>query len=189
MHSRGFFWLLTVGLIAIALPAFGLEHAVAGTVTRVDSTAKTMVVKTADGAEEVFRFTGQTAIHAAKGGREVAKKGAVDTYLAGKKGSQVIVRYTGEGADKTAMAVDDLGQDTVNASKGTVTKVDRAGHTITVKTENGAEETYRVADNAAVDTEHGVVQGSRYAAQKGERVTVHYTQEAGEKVARFIKHF
>ena len=37
--------LLCLGLVATALSAFGLEHAVAGTVTKVDSKAKTIVVK------------------------------------------------------------------------------------------------------------------------------------------------
>ncbi len=189
MRSKAFVWLVGVALVAMASPVFAMEHAVAGTVTRVDSVAKTIAVKTADGTEQVFKYTGRTAIHAVKAGSEAAKKGAIDTYLAGKEGTHVVIRYTGEGADKTATAVDDLGKDTVKVSKGTVTRADKAGHTLTVKTENGAEETYHVADDAAVDTGHGVVHGSEYAAKKGEKVAVHYTDEAGQKVVRLIKHF
>lgn len=188
MNPRACLPLLWLALIATALPALGLEHAVAGTVTKVDSKAKTIVVKTADGAEEAFKFTGHTAMHAAKGGGKLAKKGAVDTYLAGKEGTHVVVHYSGEGAEKTATAVDDFGKDAFKTGKGTVTKADKAGRTVTVKTEGGAEETYRVAKDASVDTEHGVVKGSEYAAKKGEKVTVHYTEEAGSKVAHFIKH-
>ena len=188
MNPRACLLLLCVTLIAIALPAFALEHAVAGTVTKVDSKAKTIVVKTADGAEEAFKFTGHTAMHAAKGGGELAKKGAVDTYLAGKEGTHVVVHYSGEGAEKTATAVDDFGKGALKASKGTVQSADKAGHTVTLKTEDGAEETYRVAKDASVDTQHGIVKGSEYAAKKGEKVTVHYTEEAGNKVAHFIKH-
>jgi arginine repressor len=188
MHSRTCFPVLALFLIATASSAFGLEHAMAGTVTKVDSKAKTIVVKTADGAEEVFKFTGHTAMHAAKGSGELAEKGAVDTYLAGKEGTHVVVRYSGEGAEKTATAVDDFGKDAFKVSKGTVTKADKAGHTVTVKTEDGAEETYRVAKDASIETGRGVVKGSEHAAEKGEKVTVHYTEEAGHKVAHFIKH-
>jgi hypothetical protein len=188
MRSRTYLWLAAVMVLAIAAPAFAMEHAVAGTVTRVDSAAKTIAVKMADGTEQVFKYTERTAVHAVKSGGTAAKKGALDTYLAGKEGSHVVIRYSGEGARKTATAVDDLGTDTVNVSKGTVVKADKVGHTVTVKTENGAEETYHVADNAAVDTGHGVVHGSEYAAKKGEKVAVHYTDEAGQKVARLIKH-
>ena len=36
--------------------------------------------------------------------------------------------------------------------------------------------------------ERGIVKGSVYAAKKGEKVTVHYTERAGNKVVHFIKH-
>jgi hypothetical protein len=123
-------------------------------------------------------------VHAAKG----VKTGAVDTYLAGKEGTHVVVHYTGEGATKVAVGVEDLGKDTVKVSKGTVTHVDKAAGTMTVKTKDGAEDTYHVAKDASVDTEHGVVKGTEYTAKEGEKVTVHYTEDAGKKVARFVKH-
>ena len=71
----------------------------------------------------------------------------------------------------------------------TITGIDKAGHTVTVKTDEGSEETYHIAKDAAVDTEHGAVKGTEYTAKKGEKVSVHYTDEAGKKVAHFIKHF
>jgi len=175
---------LLIVAVATALPALALQHATEGVITRVDSAAKKIAVKTVDGTEEVFKFTGKTAMYAAKG----FKTGAVDTYLAGKEGTHVVVHYTGEGAEKTAVAVDDFGKDTVKVGKGTVTGLDKAGHTVTVKTEDGSEETYHIAKDAAVDTEHGAVKGSEYTAKKGEKVSVHYTEEAGKKVAHFIKH-
>jgi hypothetical protein len=170
--------------VMTAVPALALQHATEGVVTRVDSAAKKIVVKTADGAEEVFKFTEKTVMHAAKG----VKTGAVDTYLAGKEGTHVVVHYTGEGADKTAVAVDDFGKDTVKVGRGTVTSVDKAAHTVTVKAEDGSEETFHIAKDAAIDTEHGVVKGTEYTAKKGEKVTVHYTEEGEKKVAHFIKH-
>ncbi len=173
-----------IAIVLAAMSALAIEHATEGTITKVDNAAKTIAVKTADGAEEVFTFTGHTAMRGAAG----VKKGAVDTYLAGKEGTHVVVRYTTEGADKTAVAVDDLGKDTVKVSKGTVADVDQAGHTVTLKTEDGSEHTYRVAKDAAVDTEHGVVKNTQTAVKKGEKVSVHYTEEAGQKVAHFIKH-
>jgi len=176
--------LLLIVAVTAAVPALAVQHATEGVITRVDSAAKKIVVKTADGTEEVFKFTEKTAMHAAKG----AKTGAVDSYLAGKEGTHVVVHYTGEGADKTAVAVDDFGKDTVKVSKGTVTDFDKAGRTVTLKTEDGSEQTYHVAKDAAVDTEHGVVKGTEYAARKGENVSVHYTEEAGQKIAHFIKH-
>jgi hypothetical protein len=183
----------TVSRILVVAMVFGMAqlraaedvaHALSGTVTKVDSGAKTIAVKTEEGTEETLKFTGKTLVHA---GKDV-KTGAVDTYFAGKEGTHVIVHYTGEGADKVAVGVQDLGKDTVKVSKGTVTHVDKAAHTITVKTADGAEDTYHVAKDASVDTEHGVVKGTEYTAKEGEKVTVHYTEDAGKKIARFVKH-
>jgi len=189
---------LLIAAVAAAAPALALQHASEGVITRVDSAGKKVAIKTADGTEEVFKFTGKTAMHGAKG----AKTGAVDAYLAGKEGTHVVVHYTGEGAEKTAVAVDDfgkgtvkvgkgtvkVGKGTVKVGKGTVTGLDKAGHTVTVKTEEGTEETFDVAKGAAVDTEHGSVKGTEFTAKKGEKVTVHYTEEGGKKIAHFIKH-
>ena len=187
MRSR-FVWMFFLAvLIAVASPALAVEHAVTGTISKIDAKAKTIAVKTADGAEQVFHYTEHTAVKAAEGAGKGAKTAAVDTYLAGKEGTHVVIHYTEEGAHKTATGVDDLGKDTVKASKGTVTEVDKAGHTMTVKTENGAVETYHVAKDATVDTKDGVVKAGQYA-EKGAKVTVQYTEEAGQKVAHFIKH-
>jgi hypothetical protein len=181
--SRILLVVMVVGITHLRA-AEDVAHALAGTVTKVDSAAKTVAVKTAEGTEETLKFTDKTVMHAAKG----VKTGAVDTYLTGKEGTHVVVRYTGEGAKKVAVAVDDLGKDTVKTSKGTVTHVDKAADTITVKTEDGAEDTYRVAKDASVDTVHGVVKGSEYSAKEGEKITVHYTEDAGKKIAQFVKH-
>ncbi len=178
---------LLAGLIVAALPALAVEHAVTGTVSKIDAKGKTIAIKTADGAEQVFHYTEHTAVKAAEGVGKGVKTAGVDTYLAGKEGTQVVVHYTGEGANKTAVGVDDLGKKTVKASQGTVTKVDKTAHTITLKTKEGSEETYHVAKNATMDTKNGVVKGADYA-EKGAKVTVQYTEEAGQKVVHFIKN-
>jgi|SRR5579862_614122 len=183
LHKVAGFAGIAILLLIVASPVWAVTHAKAGVLTRVDSKAKTIAIKTADGTEEVFKFTGKTAVR----GGEAAKAGAVDTYLAGKEGTHVVVRYTEEGSEKTATGVEDFGKDTMKFAKGSVVKTDHAAHTVTVKAEDGSEETYHVAKDATVDSAHGVVKGTEYAAKNGAHVTVHYTEEAGKKVAHFIK--
>lgn len=161
-------------------------HAVAGAVTKVDKTAKTIAIKTADGTEHVFKFTERTAIRTSTEAAQGAKTGALDTYFAGKEGTHVVVRYIGKGADKTATVVEDFGKDTLKAGKGTVTHIDRAARTVAIKTEDGAEATYKMGSQAVVETDHGVVKGTRYALKEGDKITVHYTEDAGEKVIHFF---
>jgi arginine repressor len=186
-------WMGKILLILCASAVLGLAydtdvvHAVAGAVTKVDKEAKTIAVKTADGSEQVFHYTEKTTVRGAHGVAKGAKTGAVDTYFAGKEGTHVIVRYTEKGGEKTAGAVDDFGKDAFKVSRGTVTKVDKAGHTVAIKTEDGAETTYDWGKDATVDTEHGVVKGSQYVAKEGDKVVVHYSEDAGKKVVHFFK--
>lgn len=189
MRFKMIFFVAAIFTLAIAprLAAQDVVHAVEGAVTHVDSAAKTIAIKSADGTEHVFKFTGHTTIDASHAVAKGAKTGAVDTYLKGKEGTHVIVHYTGEGAQKTATGVRDFGKDGLKVGEGTVTHVDKAGRFVVVKTADGTEGTYRVARDASVDTGHGVVKGSEYTAKEGEKVTVGYSESAGRKVAHFIK--
>lgn len=184
----GLFVALTVGLGQIV--AEDVVHAVSGVVTKVDSAAKTMAVKTADGTEHVVKYTDKTIFHHAKAATEDAgkdaKKATVDTYMAGLEGGHAIVRYTEKGADKVAVGVEDLGKDSVKVADGTVDHVDKAAHTVTVKTADGAKDTYEVSKDAVVDTGHGVEKAGKWTYKEGDKVTVHYSEEAGKKIAHFI---
>src|ERR1700741_1324182 len=62
---------------------------VTGTVEKVDSGAKTIAVKSADGTVETVKFTDKTTVH----GLKDAAKGS---DLAGKEGSHVIVHPVGK---------------------------------------------------------------------------------------------
>ena len=182
-----FFVLISIAALAGASYAQDAIHAVTGAVTKVDKTAKTLAVKTTDGAEEVFKYTEKTAVRDSHEGAHGTKMGVVDSYFAGKEGAYVVVRYTGRGADKTATLVEDFGKDALKTGKGTITKVDRAAHTIAVKTDDGAEATYKLGNEAVVETEHGVVRGSRFAVKDGDKIVVHYTENGAEKVVHFFK--
>jgi len=166
---------LVLGLVFVAFVASAAEDvasAVEGTVKHTSATAKTIVVKTADGTEHTFHFVARTSIH----GTEEIGKGA-------EEGSHVIVHYTVKGTEETAEEIDRIGKGGLKATKGTVKVIDRAGKTITVKTADGAEETFRLTDRAARDTGKGIGEG----AEKSEHVTVYFADEAGHKVVHFFK--
>ena len=174
--------IFAVALALFVLPAAyaqDLVHAVEGTVKKVDTTTKTIVVKTKDGVDHAFHFTDRTAVHATA---DVAE-GTKDTFHGVKEGTDVVVHYTGKGADRTADEIDHVGKDGLQVGHGTITSIDRGARTMTVKTTNGAEETYRLTDHAARDAGRDIATG----AGKSEKVTVYYSEEAGHKVAHFFK--
>lgn len=177
---------VALGIAVLVVPASAADvavHAVAGAIEKVDKSGKTIALKTADGTVHVFKYSETTTVRAAEGAGKDAKKGVTEGYFAGKEGTHVVVHYTGEGAEKTAVHIDDYGKDALKESEGTVTKVDKAGHTISIKTKDGTEETYQVSKDVAVETEHGAVKD----AKEGEKVTVHYTEEGGKKVAHLFR--
>ncbi len=176
--------IVRASLIVLLLSAFvwaaqDVVSAVHGTITKLDSGAKTMVVKTADGVEHTFKFLGSTAVHGVK----AMGTGTKDAFHGLTEGSEVVAHYTAKGAEETAVEVDKVGKDGMKGVEGTVTHVDRGAKTLAVKTADGTEETFKLSDHAVTDAGKGVGEGT----EKGAKVTVYYTEDAGKKVAHFFE--
>ena len=161
------------------LKAIEKTTSVEGLVTKIDRAAKTVMVKTADGAEHTMHLVGRTVVH---GGKDTYN-GAEDATRGLREGSQVVVHYTKQGTDETAEEIDRIGKDGLKTSEGAVTKFDRGARTMTIKTADGTEETYRLTEHATEDA--GKDTGD--TAKKFAHATVYYSEEAGHKVAHFFK--
>jgi len=122
---------------------------------------------------------GRTAVHGAAG----ATAGAKDAFHGLKEGSQVAAHYTSKGAVDTADEIDNVGKDGLKTTEVSVTHIDRGAKTLTVKTADGAEETYLLTDNAAKDAGKDVAGG----ADRSAKTTVYYSEEGGRKIAHFFK--
>jgi hypothetical protein len=164
---------------SLSLAAQDVVHAVDGTVKKIDSGTKTLVVETKDGTEHTFHYAGDVTVHGAKD----TERGAVDAAHGVAEGSKVAVHYTSVGGKDTAHEIDKIGDDGLKTTDGTVSHIDRGAKTIAVKTADGTEETFRLTDRAAKDTGKDVAEG----ADKSAKVTVYYTEKAGTKTAHFIK--
>ncbi len=164
-----------------------VEHAIAGEITKIDHAAKTMIIHTADGVDETFRLTDQTAIRGLTGVERAADSAA----KASLEGAAVVLHYTENGADKTALSLEHLGKRSLKVAKGTVERVDQAGKSIVVKTAAGAEETFAVTKDLVVDTGRGVKRGAALTGEsfkKGADIAVHYSEDAGGRVVHLLKH-
>jgi len=178
---RYFFRLLAVTSLVL-LPARADEDvvsAVHGTITKLDQTTKTMVVKATDGTEHTFHFVAKTAVH----GAHATAAGAKDSFHGLTEGSEVVAHYTAKGAEETAVEVEKVGKGGLHAVDGTVTHVSEDGKTVVVKAADGTEHTFQVVghDTAASAKEIGK------GADKTAKVTVYYTEAAGKKVAHFFQ--
>jgi hypothetical protein len=164
---------------AFHLAAQDVVSAVHGTITKLDSAAKTGVVKTKDGTEDTIKFVDKTTVH----GVDATAAGAKDAFHGLTEGTEVVAHYTAKGSEKTAVEVDKVGKDGIKAVDGTVTHIDRGAKTLAVKAADGTEQTFRLSDHAAVDAGKGIAKGS----EKSAKVTVYYTEEAGKKTAHFFE--
>ena len=173
-------FLLIVTLLILPLRAADdVVSAVHGTVTKLDSATKTMVVKTKDGTEHSIHIVGKTTVH----GVDATGSGAKDAFHGLKEGSDVVAHYTVKGTEKTAVEVDHVGKDGMKVVDGTVTRVGEAGKVVVVKTADGTEQTFRVVGRDTAAAAEDVGKGS----EKGAKVTVYYTEDAGKKVAHFFE--
>jgi hypothetical protein len=185
-QERGVVMMKTIALVSalalstsLSLAAQDVVHAVDGTVKKIDSGTKTMVIETKDGTEHTFHYAGDVAVDGAKG----TEHGAVDAAHGVEEGSKVAVHYTTVGGKDTVHEVDKIGDDGLKATDGTVSHIDKGAKTIAVKTADGTEETFHFTDRAAKDTGKGIGEG----VDKSAKVTVYYTEKAGIKTAHFIK--
>jgi hypothetical protein len=162
------------------------EHAVAGEVRKVDHAAKTVVFHTADGGDETVGLSEHTVVHGV-----TSAGSAVDAYAKDAlEGAWAIVHYTGNGAHKTAVAIDSLGGRTVKVRHGSVVRVDQAAGFIVIKTRAGAEDTFELAGHVVVDAGRGVERGATptcRAIEKGAEVAISYSEQAGKKTAVVVK--
>jgi hypothetical protein len=88
-----------------------------------------------------------------------------------------------KGTVETAEEIDHVGKDGLKVTEGTVSKIDRDGKTLMVKTADGAEATFSLTEHAAKDARKDIAKGT----EKSAKVTVYYTEEGGRKVAHFFK--
>jgi hypothetical protein len=166
-------------LILSVRAAEDVVTAVHGTVTKLDSVAKTMVVKTKDGTEHTIHFVDKTAVH----GADATAAGAKDSFHGITEGSEVVAHYTEKGAEKTGVEVDKVAKEGVKTIDGTVSHVGEGGKVVVVKAADGTEHTFQVVGHDTVASAEEIGKG----ADKSAKFTVYYTEKAGNKVAHFFE--
>lgn len=166
-------------LIFAARAAEDVASAVHGTITKLDSGTKTMVIKTKDGTEHTVHFADKTAVW----GADKTAAGAKDAFKGLSEGSEVVVHYTKKGTVDTATEVDKIGKDGLKSVDGTVMKVGKDGKTVVVKSADGTEHTFEVAGHDTADAAKDLGKGTDKAA----KTTVYYSEEGGKKVVHFFE--
>ena len=179
-------WLVGLfSLSAFAANAQQVVHALAGTVTNINPTNKTIIINTDDGSEGLFKD-----MTVSNGSLDFAKDLRADSTPAdafSKKGTHVIVYYCGDGDERTAIALQDLGGGPLQKISGSVTKFNRHQHLLTIKDSAGVSESFHIDPKTVAETAVGAVEGERFDPEKGDQVRVTATLAAGSPEALFIR--
>jgi hypothetical protein len=159
-------------------------HAVSGTVTTVHPKIQMTEIDTDDGSSGHFQWMTK-----ASGPIDFDKNVSADATPADKftaMQTHVIVFYCGEGDVRTIVALHDLGTGPLVKSTGTVVKLDRREHLLTIRNSTGGEESFHLDPKTVADTESGVAADYKFDLGKGNHVRVIATQANGSNTALLI---
>ena len=131
--------ILALSLVSTVHAAEDVVSAVHGTIKKVDSAAKIIVVKTGDGTEHSLHFLDKTAVHGVDASEEAVK----DSWHGLRTGTEVVAHYTARGTEDTALEIDRVGEGGLKMTSATIKDIDRGGKKLIVKTSDGVESTFR----------------------------------------------
>ena len=184
--------LLSISISAvcfIACPRFSaaqeVVHALTGSVSAINSNAKTITIFQDNGTQAVFSEPLGTKVRFDLDKKIADESTAASSFA--QQGAYAIVFYYGSLSNPTIVALKNLGKGPFAATVGKVTKVDNRSHSISVSDEKGTIHTFDITANTVAEGDMGVVEGSKFRAQKGDQVRVVSQTQDGVVTALFVK--
>jgi len=171
--------------LASAASAQEIVHALAGKVIAVSAQSNTIQVATDDGSQDVFGVLTQKDVPLAF--EKSVKALTVPASSFNKANCQVVVFYFGDDQAMTSVALEDLGSSPLTKAVGTVVKLDKRQHLITIKSDSGQLQTFHMDAKTLADCSSGVVEGDKYDPDKGSKVRITATTGNGAPTALFIR--
>jgi hypothetical protein len=174
----------TLTFAATAAHGQQVVHALAGKVTAIYPATNSIKVATDDGSMGLFEvMKANTPLNFDKGVKAMTVPAGSFT----KADDQVVLFFYGDDSIRTAVAVEDLGASPLVKSVGTVVKIDKHDHLLTILNSAGAEETFHLDAKTLGDGSQGVVKADKLDIDKGAKVRVTAVTENGAQTALFIR--
>jgi len=170
--------------VSLAAVAQEVVHALAGTVSSINASAKTITVKTDDGSEGLFNdmIDSKTPIEFDPN----IRKDATAASEFKSSGVRVIVYYFGYGSVRTAVALRSLGAGPFTLTSGTVVNFSNGERTLSIKDNSRVIKTFNISSDLVVETSTGAGERTRFRPVKGDPVRVTATMVNGSATALFI---
>jgi hypothetical protein len=171
---------------AFAIPASAQEvvHALTGTVSAVNSAAKTITVFQDSGGKGIFTDS-------SGGGRYLFDKklAQLTTQPASftGQGDYAIIFYYGVIDHPTVVAVKSLGKGPFESTEGTLEGFNGREHSLSITDSTGAVKTFKLTADTVAEGNLGAVEATKLQAHKGDHVRIVSQNVNGSLTALFIR--
>ena len=166
---------------ASASPTRRENHLVLGTIESIDRAASTITVRLSDGAEKSLQIAKRLTVN----GREETKSRAESALAAQER---AVIYYTDNDGGETCVEVESLNHAMRRTAIGKLVSADKGNRTVVLQTARGKEETFRVQNDAVIETGDTVMTFEQFEPQLGEQITLHYEDPLGAVKVSRIKH-
>jgi hypothetical protein len=163
-------------VLAQSRPPLQEPIALEGTIKQFYKAANVIIVTTMDGVEHVYHFTKDLIVH---GG----KKPGVDALEGLREGTMIVVHRHVSGPEAPLAEIDLVGDEGLKITEGVVVDINRRKQEIKIKYADGTIETLKMTARAAAEGD------PRLGGSEGTfaRIVVYYSDEAGHKVAHYVR--
>ena len=186
MHCRTLIATCTLAVIACLgnARAWGqmLVHAMTGTIRSVTTTE---LIATADGVTESFVVEPKS--HPSFSFDKVLREDSTPIDDFHKPDTFAVIYYYGGSADRTAVAVKDLGAGPFERTTGTVSHFDRHTRRLTIQTTDGKTEELIFGEQAVVDAGMSVEPGRKVDPPSGSTVRATSVQKNDAQTIVFLR--
>ncbi len=179
--------LLAASGISLPVAARSQEvvHALTGTVSSINSTAKSITVFQDNGTQGVFNQL--------SGGRvryEFDKRlaqGTIEAASFNKRGAYAIVFYFGFLENPTVVALKALGKGPFDSAEGTITNFSSHDRSLTITDESGDSRTFKLTADSVAEGDDGAIEALKLQAHKGDHVRIVSKIVNGAATALFVR--
>jgi hypothetical protein len=171
-------------LVSLAATAQEVVHALSGTITSIDASAKTITVNTDDGSQGLFKDMTDSNIQIEFDPNIRKDTTAADEFQ--KSGVRVIVYYFGTGDIRTVVALRSLGAGPFTITSGSIVKFNKVDQTFSIKDTSGMIKTFNISSDMVAEISTGASEKSGFHPSKGDSVRVTAAMVNGSATALFI---
>jgi hypothetical protein len=166
---------------ASAAPNGHERYQVLGTIENIDSAANAITVKLSDGTDKTLQVGKRLSVD----GRDEPRSRGESRLTVQER---AVIYYTDKGGDETVVEVESLHHAMRKTVSGTLISADRDRKTMILRLANGKDETFRVHDDAVIETGDGVMTFAQFEPQSGAQITLHYEDPLGLTEVSRVKH-